>query len=99
MPVIGASRVTVPTREPWKTRVAVAEDPPVRVGDPVARRRCGVAASTEPAVDGGPDGGAAAITTEWLVVAEGPPLRDMVWPVKTWVSEVPAASVTVKVTV
>ena len=94
--MIGASRVTLPTREPWKTRVAVAEDPAVGSGDPVARP-CGVAASTEPAVDVGR--GCSGDHHRWPTVAEGPPLRDMVWPVKTWVSEVPAASVTFKVAV
>ena len=34
-----------------------------------------------------------------LVRAWGPPLRLMVWPVKTLVSEVPAASVSVTVAV
>jgi hypothetical protein len=35
----------------------------------------------------------------WVVAAEGPPLFETVWPVKTWVVEVPAVSVTVRVAV
>ena len=35
----------------------------------------------------------------WEASADGPPLLDTVWPVKTWVVEVPAVSVTVKVAV
>jgi hypothetical protein len=35
----------------------------------------------------------------WLATAETPPLLDTVCPVKTWVLEVPAESVTVKVAV
>jgi hypothetical protein len=31
----------------------------------------------------------------WLAVAEAPPLFETVWPVKTWVLDVPAESVTV----
>ena len=34
-----------------------------------------------------------------VVVAAGPPLRLMVWPVKTWVVDVPVESVTVRVAV
>ena len=33
-----------------------------------------------------------------VVNAEGPPLLLMVWPVKTWVVEVPNESLTVRVT-
>ena len=36
--------------------------------------------------------------TAWVVVAEGPPLRRTVWPVKTWVVDVPWVLVTVSVT-
>ena len=35
----------------------------------------------------------------WVVCADGPPLLDTVWPAKTWLVEVPAESVTVKVAV
>ena len=37
--------------------------------------------------------------TVWVANADDPPLLDTVWPVKTWVVEVPAVSVTVKVAV
>jgi hypothetical protein len=39
------------------------------------------------------------IVTERVVVADGPPLLLIVWPVKTWVVDVPAESVTVNLTV
>ncbi len=38
-----------------------------------------------------------ATVTDWLVVADAPPLRTTVWPVKTWAVEVPDESVTVRV--
>ena len=37
--------------------------------------------------------------TVWVASAEGPPLLDTVWPVKVWVVDVPAESVTVRVAV
>jgi hypothetical protein len=52
----------------------------------------------------GPTPGVIAVTTGgrltvWVANADGPPLLDTVWPVKTWVVEVPPESVTVRVAV
>ncbi len=41
--------------------------------------------------------GPAAIWTDWVATAEGPPLLLTVFPVKVWVVEVPAESVSVTV--
>ena len=51
--------------------------------------------SANDALAGAMNDKSAAMTTSWLVVAVGPPLRLMVWPVNTRVVDVPAELVSV----
>ena len=48
---------------------------------------------------GGGDGGGAGIVTSRVACADGPPFRSICVPVRSFVVEVPSASVTVSVTV
>ena len=81
----------VPAVPPKATVVAPVTKPEpvmVTVVPPVAGPVVGVMAVTE-----------GASVRLWVARADAPPLLEVVWPVKVWVVEVPAESVTVRVVV
>ena len=103
---------TVPTA--WAGEVAVQVELVEQLTDvpAVAPKAAVVEPGTNPEPEmvtvapppGGPATGLTPVTDGarvrlWVDRADGPPLFDTVWPVKTWAVEVPAVSVTVRVAV
>jgi hypothetical protein len=102
VPAASAGEVTVQLVVDEQLTAVAAVPPKLAAVVPTAKLVPVTVTTVPPA--SGPEFGKIALTTGgsakvWEAKAEGPPLLDTVWPVKTWVVEVPAESVTVRVAV